>query len=654
MTRGSRLSVRVSGRLAALAAGALTIVGVLAGPAWAVDDASIDHSEFTSDSLKLLVSIPGDVDVDYDSVVVNVGGSPVDATAQAATNSDEVKRTTVLAIDTSNSMAGDRIEAAKEAARTYLATVPDNVLVGIVTFDNDVVVRQEPSLDRAASETVIDGLSLKLNTALYAGVRKAIETTGADEGQRQVLVLSDGRDNTDAELDPVIEAISDSGVQVDVVSLEQGADAAGPLQSMADAGRGQVISADTDALTEAFTTEADALARQILVTAVLPDSQTDPEANVEVSIEAGGTEHTGSAFIAVRGAAAPEAPAAPGVIEESSSIPEIPEPALYGALGGIAVGVILLFWVLLSPKKVEAVSLTEQLGVYSASAATAEARQRSRARAATSDAPSLAGQARAAAEKALQNNQGIEASIAGRLDAAGMAIKASEWLLMHAGIAFAAGLFGLLLTQGNPLGAVVFLFLGALGPWLYLSIKRTRRLAAFDEHLADTLQLMSGSLSAGLSLAQSMDTIVREGTEPITSEFKRVIVESRLGVPLEDALDGISVRMESKDFKWVVMAIRIQREVGGNLAELLNTVAATLREREYLRRHVKALSAEGRLSCWILGGLPPVFFLYLVVSQPDYVKPLYTEPIGWVMLVATAVLLSVGIFWMSKVSKVDV
>jgi tight adherence protein B len=112
--------------------------------------------------------------------------------------------------------------------------------------------------------------------------------------------------------------------------------------------------------------------------------------------------------------------------------------------------------------------------------------------------------------------------------------------------------------------------------------------------------------------------------------------------------------MQSVDFKWVVMAIRIQREVGGNLAELLNTVAATLREREYLRRHVKALSAEGRLSCWILGGLPPVFLLYLTVSKPEYVHPLYHTLIGGIMLVVMVVLLSVGIVWMSKVARVDV
>ena len=91
-------------------------------------------------------------------------------------------------------------------------------------------------------------------------------------------------------------------------------------------------------------------------------------------------------------------------------------------------------------------------------------------------------------------------------------------------------------------------------------------------------------------------------------------------------MEGIAQRMESRDFEWVVMAIRIQREVGGNLAELLLTVAATLREREYLRRHVRALSAEGRLSCYVLGGLPPAFLAYLVLSKPEYVKPLVHHP----------------------------
>jgi tight adherence protein B len=165
---------------------------------------------------------------------------------------------------------------------------------------------------------------------------------------------------------------------------------------------------------------------------------------------------------------------------------------------------------------------------------------------------------------------------------------------------------------------------------------------------------MSGSLAAGLSLAQSVDTIVREGVDPIASDFKRVLIEARLGVPLEDALEGVSLRFESKDFEWAVMAIKIQRQVGGNLAELLSTVAATMREREYVRRQVAALAAEGKLSAYVLGGLPPVFLLYLLLTQREFVMPLFTDPRGWVMLGFAAIWLGIGVFWMSKLIKVEV
>ncbi len=172
--------------------------------------------------------------------------------------------------------------------------------------------------------------------------------------------------------------------------------------------------------------------------------------------------------------------------------------------------------------------------------------------------------------------------------------------------------------------------------------------------LPDTLQLMAGSLSAGYSMPQAVDTVVREGKPPISTEFNRALVETRLGVDLEDALDGIADRMASVDFTWVVMAIRIQREVGGNLAEVLTTVSATLRERERLRRQVQVLSAEGRLSAWILRMLPVVFALYLVIARPEYLEPLYTTVIGWIMIGGGVFLLAVGGFWLRKVVKVEV
>lgn len=314
------------------------------------------------------------------------------------------------------------------------------------------------------------------------------------------------------------------------------------------------------------------------------------------------------------------------------------------AVVAVAAACLLILYLLGPGAAARPQSLASQMDHYGVTSAQAESPEEAR---------SLTEQAKGAAERALGANRSLEARIAQRLDGAGLSLRPSEWLLAHAGIAVATGIVGLLLGAGNPFLMLVFLILGIIAPWVYLGLKRARRLKAFGSGLADTLQLMSGSLSAGLSLAQSIDTIVNEGAEPISSEFKRVVVENRLGVGLEDAMEGVASRMESRDFGWVVMAIRIQREVGGNLAELLLTVAATLREREYLRRHVRALSAEGRLSCYVLGGLPPGFLLYLVLTKPDYVHPLFSTPLGFLMLGTMGVLLTVGIFWMSKVAKVD-
>jgi tight adherence protein B len=248
----------------------------------------------------------------------------------------------------------------------------------------------------------------------------------------------------------------------------------------------------------------------------------------------------------------------------------------------------------------------------------------------------------------------FDGELARRLESAGVLLRPAEWMLIHIGVALALSFLLLLVSGGEILPTAVGLGLGLAAPWLYLSYKESRRTSAFLAQLPDTLSLVAGSLSAGYAIAQAIDTVVREGQQPITGEFNRALVEARLGVPIEDALDGVATRMQSKDFAWVVMAIRIQREVGGNLAELLTTVANTLRERERLRRQVKVLSAEGRLSAWILGLLPPAFTLYLLLVRPEYLRPLVTDPLGWLMLSVAVILLAVGAFWMSRAVKVEV
>jgi tight adherence protein B len=189
---------------------------------------------------------------------------------------------------------------------------------------------------------------------------------------------------------------------------------------------------------------------------------------------------------------------------------------------------------------------------------------------------------------------------------------------------------------------------------VFLSVKETRRRKKFSDSLPETLQLMAGSLSAGYSLPQACDSVVREGQDPVATEFNRALVETRLGVPIEDALETIADRMRSKDWAWVVMAIRVQREVGGNLAELLITVASTLRDRARIRRQIQTLSAEGRLSAWILGGLPIVFTLYLLVARPSYILTLTKEPLGWLMIAGGVIFMVIGGLWMKKIVDVEV
>jgi tight adherence protein B len=325
---------------------------------------------------------------------------------------------------------------------------------------------------------------------------------------------------------------------------------------------------------------------------------------------------------------------------------------MYAGLGALGVGLLVLL-VLAVPRDRE-LSTEQRVIQYAARAGTGAPASAPVTSSVSRPEGAALDSAKAAAAKVLKRNSGLEVKIAKRLEGAGSSWRPAEWLLMHAGAFVLISVIGLLLGKGNLIIGLVFIVFGAFGPWFYLGFRRNRRKKKFERALPDTLQLMSGSLAAGLSLAQSVDTIVREGSEPIAGEFRKVLVETRLGLSLETALQGIADRMQSKDFDWVVMAINIQRQVGGNLAELLDTVAATMREREYMRRQVAALAAEGKLSAMVLGGLPPAFLLYLLVANHSYVIVLFTRPIGIAMLVGGAMILSVGIFWMSRIVKVEV
>lgn len=637
-----------------LATATLTLTTLSATPAWAAEG-RIDHVERKGEAVQILYSLPGagSAEPDFDSLTVSLNDASLNATAELAAESDQaVRRTTILTMDVSNSMQREnRFEEAQAAARAFLDAAPDDLYVGIVTFADEVTVAQTPSLDRDESRSIIDGLELSRQTLLHQGIIQAVKSAGTD-GSRSLLVLSDGNDTTDTTIEQVVETIEAAKIRTDVIALSVPPAGQLALDQFARAGEGTTISADDPAaLTGLFTAEAEALARQVLITAEAPASGEPTEGTLAVSIDAGGEPYAGSAFvnISTETESAPVAPPPTKLVPVESSGFQISEQVMLAGIVAAGLGFLLLLLGALGAfgnRRQETVE--DRIAAYTRKGAKKLAAK------SQPQQQGVTAQAVGVAEKALEGREGLATALGAKLEAAGMAIKPAEWLLAHFGIALLLGLLSLLVSGGSIIYLLVGLLLGALLPWVYLSFKRSRRVKAFKYSLADTLQLMAGSLSAGLSLAQSVDTVVREGNEPISGEFRRALVEARLGVEIEDALQGVGERMQSVDFDWVVMAIRIQREVGGNLSELLTNVAATIREREYLERQVQALSAEGRLSVWILGGLPPGFMAYLLVANPEYLQPLITTTVGYIMLGVMAVLLVSGILWMKKLVKVDV
>jgi Flp pilus assembly protein TadB len=244
--------------------------------------------------------------------------------------------------------------------------------------------------------------------------------------------------------------------------------------------------------------------------------------------------------------------------------------------------------------------------------------------------------------------------LAGRLELAAVARKPAEWVLFGSCLAVVVAAAVSLLTGNVVIGVLVGALVGWLGMRMLLSFLIRRRRAAFAEQLPDVLQLLASSLRSGFSLLQALDAVVRETGPPAGPEFTRALAEGRLGAELETCLETIADRMASDDLRWTVLAIRIQRGIGGNLAEVLTTTVNTIRERGYLRRQVKALSSDGRLSAYILVALPVVIGVILFLAKPSYMRPLYTTHIGLLLLAGAVVLQVVGALLMRQMIKIEI
>jgi tight adherence protein B len=611
-----------------------------------------------------------DASIDPSTVQVMIDGQKVPSTAKPiGQDTTAPVRSTVLSMDVSGSMNEKlptgiaKLTAAKQAADSYLKSVPGDVKVGLVSFADKVTVLVPPTTDHVAVRKAVDALTATGATHLYDAVITSVGVLGTT-GVRSQLVLSDGADEgSTATLAKAAGTVKSSGGSLDAVSL--GATTSvqlASLSTLAAAGGGQVVPTnDAAKLTDVFTQQAVSQASQVVVDVTVPSSVSGTSKNVQIAAAAGGQTVGGAGFYIMPTTPTsgptdafasygpqPVAGAQPGITAKPWFLPV--------AFGALALGLFALLAVaFLSSDRDSQQSgrVRRRLARYSL---TARSEAQQQAAAPTSGALGQSQVARSATEFAgrMVQSRDLDSMLSLKLEAAGLPLRPGEWLIIHVGIAVAVALVLALLTGFAILATLLGLLFGLLGPYLYLSIKEGRRKSEFAAALPGTLQLLAGSLAAGHSLPQAVDTVVRDSNGPMAIELNRALVESRLGVPVEDALDGVAQRMDSVDFHWVVMAIRIQREVGGNLAEVLSTVAATMRERERLRRQVQVLSAEGRLSAVILGAMPIVFAAYLVIVRPEYIGVLLTSPLGIIMIVAAVVMMIAGAFWLKRVITVEV
>ncbi|MEZ2388308.1 type II secretion system F family protein [bacterium RCC_150] len=233
------------------------------------------------------------------------------------------------------------------------------------------------------------------------------------------------------------------------------------------------------------------------------------------------------------------------------------------------------------------------------------------------------------------------------LENAGLRMSQADFFILVIAGACVGALIGLIV--GGPWLAVLFFLPAPLVGRLVVRFLAGKRRSKFDDQLGDTLQLLSGGLRAGHSILRAIDAAANESASPTSEEMRRIITETSLGRDIQASLNDTAERMRSEDFVWIAQAIQINREVGGNLAEVLDQVNETIRERSEIKGHIKSLAAEGKFSGYILMALPFGIVAMLMVVNPNYMEPMLTHPLGWGLIVLSGVLMTIGGLWMRKI-----
>lgn len=553
-------------------------------------------------------------------------------------------RGVVIVVDSSAGME-TAMAPVKDAVTSLAADLPEGTEMALVSYGNSVELVRDFTTDPDAIAAGVDGLAPKGPAPMWDGIYVAAQALDEHPDlQPNIVVISATPDTGSATPVSRVTGLTTSlGTAVFGVGIEPNAPAAA-LQGLVQTSGGRYLST-TDATRTLKRDVAPSIADQyqLAFESTVKDGQS-VDLGVTVGDQSTTVSYVDGAVVSGNLALAPidgtNGGGATGLLHSNTA----KVLAILLALVAVTLGtyaVILLF-------SRDQDGLSAVLQVYSEGYGTEGDDDEAGGAATTALIQRAVDITEDFAER-----QGILSKTEGALERAAMPLRAGEALFFYGALSVTAFILLFLVTGNLMATALVGGILAALPP-VFVSFKAKKRQKAFLAQLPDTLALLAGTLRAGYSLMQGVEAVSQEVAEPMGAELRRVVTESRLGRPLEESLEASAARMNSADFSWAVMAIRIQREVGGNLAELLLTVGDTMTQRERLRRDVAALTAEGKVSAIVLGLLPLGLAGAMFVINPEYISTLFTTKAGNVMLGAAVVLAGFGFFWMKKTIEIEI
>lgn len=537
---------------------------------------------------------------------------------------------------------GNRMVQAAMAATRQLAESGSFATLGAVITSPKVELASEPTADSQtlANNIGAAGLAVRPGAQLWDALKLAADRLGSQPKPRSAVVIVAQPDAGSAtNREAAGSALRAEGIELHVIDLSPEGSPSLGWESMIEEVGGTYQRATSATLAARAETLTDALTRERVLSFAGSPAGSGAH-RFRVTFDGRGSIE--SRYLPGANLTSPAALTVP-TRSDSGLIPAFFGSTIVAVLGALLalIGVGGLVWAGLGLAVGNPDSMRRRLEVYGG-----EEDERGPAKGLRERVDQIADVLGGVAER-----RGVAAGLQLRLDRAGSRLRVGELLAINIAGPIVALALGIVF--GNVLLGLVCAVILGLAPTTLLAQRERKRIIAFESQLPDALQLLAGTLRAGFSVSQAIAAVADDIGAPIGQELRRAVIESQLGRPLEDALDAVAIRVGSADLAFAAVAIRVQREIGGNLAEILDTVAHTIVERQRMQREVRALTAEGRASAWVLGALPLMLLGFMALTNRSYLAPL-THGIGLVIAASSILLMMVGFIWMNRIVDIEV